>query len=152
MAANKAGWKCFSRPHGITHSDDEGQDSGVDDDGDDEASPQYRGLVPARKLYTLETVLDAIQDQDLAFLLDHEERTMQVLCVPTSKAGVLIIKALKRRLELQHELFACACSHTELFSATRLRCGWPAWRRHHAQVQGAFQKLAELTQLEYLGL
>jgi len=88
LAANREGRRFYTCPHGSKDNDD--------DDDDDDAHEQYRGLVPARKLHTLETVSHTIQDHDLAFLLDHVERPMQVLCVPTSKAGPLTIKALAR--------------------------------------------------------
>lgn len=87
LAANREGRRFYACPRGSKDNDD---------DDDDAAHEQYQRLVPARKLHTLETVSHTIQDHDLAFLLDHVERPMQVLCVPTSKAGPLTIKALAR--------------------------------------------------------
>lgn len=86
LAADKAGRNFYSLP----------DTKGEVDGGGDEFLEQYRGLIPMRKLCMFETISATMQDQDLAFLLDHVEKTMRVLCVPTSQAGPLTAHALTR--------------------------------------------------------
>lgn len=179
LAANEAGRNFYSIPH-----------SKNEVHGGDKLCEQYRGLIPARRLHTLETVSETMQDQDIAFLLDHVE-TMQVLCVPTSQAGLLTTSALARhyttltKINVRHTNLGSLdvltimqnCSHLHSLGATGLlgqdivassvkpwACtklkrlsvdiliDWVDLSSYTAQLQGVFQKLGELTQLEFLDL
>lgn len=49
----------------------------------DEDVERYRGLIPGKKLHSLETDKDDIKDEDLGFLVNNME-TLRNLCCPTS--------------------------------------------------------------------
>ncbi|KAF9300242.1 hypothetical protein BGZ74_008105 [Mortierella antarctica] len=75
---------------GINHyapSSDQGTDE------DDENMEQYRGLIPGRKLHSLETVNNGIRDEDLGFIIDNMD-TLRKLCVPWNSFGALALEAL----------------------------------------------------------
>ncbi|KAF9389918.1 hypothetical protein CPB97_010328 [Podila verticillata] len=182
LAADEAGWSFYSCPH-TKHEVDEGGHN---------LCEQYRGLVPARKLHTLETVNGTMRDHDLAFLLDHVEKTMQVLCVPTAKVGSLTVNALARhyttltKINVRHANIGSLGVLTILQNGSQLHSlgatgllgqdvvtssakPWACTRLQRlsidilideqvdlsvyaTQVQNVFQKLGELTQLEFLDL
>ncbi|KAG0021520.1 hypothetical protein BGZ81_008897 [Podila clonocystis] len=61
----------------------------------DEDMEKYRGLIPGKKLHSLETDRDNIMDEDLGFLVDNME-TLRRFCLPNLSLGPAAIGALGR--------------------------------------------------------
>ncbi|KAG0039289.1 hypothetical protein BGZ82_008893 [Podila clonocystis] len=61
----------------------------------DEDMEKYRGLIPGKKLHSLETERDNIMDEDLGFLVDNME-TLRRFCLPNLSLGPAAIGALGR--------------------------------------------------------
>ncbi|KAG0096587.1 hypothetical protein BGZ93_004315 [Podila epicladia] len=78
---------------GINHYATPSSDQGTDDD--DENMEQYRGLIPGRKLHSLETDNYGIRDEDLGFIVDNMD-TLRTLCVSWVSIGALALEALGR--------------------------------------------------------
>ncbi|KAG0353100.1 hypothetical protein BG005_007534 [Podila minutissima] len=68
-------------------------DPGTDED--DENMGQYRGLIPGRKLHSLETDNYDIRVEDLGIIIDNMD-TLRKLCVPCVDLGALALETLGR--------------------------------------------------------
>ncbi|KFH70338.1 hypothetical protein MVEG_03189 [Podila verticillata NRRL 6337] len=61
----------------------------------DKDMEKYRGLIPGKKLQSLESDKDNIQDEDLGFIVNNMD-TLRRLCVPNVHIGVLAVEAFDR--------------------------------------------------------
>ncbi|KAF9311938.1 hypothetical protein BG003_006837, partial [Podila horticola] len=73
----------------------------VDDKKED--IEQYRGLIPGKKLHSLETDNYGIRDEDLGYIV-HNMDTLRKLCVPWASLGALALEALDRHRHTVVEL------------------------------------------------
>ncbi|KAI9236109.1 MAG: hypothetical protein BYD32DRAFT_437754 [Podila humilis] len=120
IAAAAEGRNHYARaPKGVIQSSGDGDDDEHDGDYDyinyndddkekDEDMEQYRGLIPGKKLHTLETDNHDIRDEDLGFIVNNMD-TLRKLCVPYFSFGVVTFEALDR--------------HRHTIVELNLRCG-----------------------------
>ncbi|KAG0021518.1 hypothetical protein BGZ81_008895 [Podila clonocystis] len=94
----------------------------VQGDEDDEDMEQYRGLIPGRKLHSLETDNFGIKDEDLGFIVDNMDM-LRKLCVPWVSLGALTLEALGRHRHTIVELdLPCDSTNSSQILNTAMSC------------------------------
>ncbi|KAF9384772.1 hypothetical protein CPB97_005391 [Podila verticillata] len=102
------------RNHYINYNDD--------DEEKDEDMEQYRGLIPGKKLHTLETDNHDIRDEDLGFIVNNVN-TLRKLCVPYFSFGAVTFEALDRHRHTIVELnLRCGPTDSSQVLNTVTRC------------------------------